>query len=485
MVGANVAVQSGGTLTLTSGDGLEVGNTFSDAGKTTAGAGSTIELFSNPLNVTGTLTVAGKITTAGATAVTLGTGVDRLILDPGFSFVGKVQAGGANSTLELAAGTSTGVLNALGTEFTSFGKVTVDTGATWTVDALASALSGVPITGSGGSNTLTLTSAGTLDLSKVSGFPIIRLASTGANSLTLTNANFTGITTSPPSITIYGGSAGNTVNASKLTGTDRVIAVGGAGKDVFTGGAGNDQFDFSAANLAATDTVAGGGGTNYLVMTTAGTVNAGGISGVEIYDLANGGKNTLTLVKANFTGVTGSSITVNDGNAGNTVNASGADRARFYRRPCWHRRRYPDRWSRQRRVLRGRQHDDDGRGWHEPVHLQRRGQQHDRRFHRIDDERDRVQQYRIRPRPQRRDLNAAGAPDRPVRLRQRRHLHRHHAALCLWHEQRRAILFRLRHHRYRASGSQPDRRPGARHLTPLLHWRLGLGRSLSPTRRPR
>jgi hypothetical protein len=41
--------------------------------------------------------------------------------------------------------------------------------------------------------------------------------------------------------------------------------------------------------LAATDTISGGAGTNYLVMTTPGTVAAGGVSGVEVYDLANGG----------------------------------------------------------------------------------------------------------------------------------------------------------------------------------------------------
>ena len=309
VVGANVAVQSGGTLTLTSGDGLEVGNTFSDAGKTTAGAGSIVELFSNPLNVTGTLTVAGKIETAGATAVTMGSGVDRLILDPGFSFVGKVQGGGVNSTLELAAGTGTGVLNALGTEFTKFGKVTVDTGATWTVDALASALSGVPITGSGGSNTLTLTSAGTLDLSKVSGFPTIRLASTGANVLTLTTANFAGMTGSPPSITVYGGSAGNTVNASTVTGTDRVIAVGGAGKDVFyaggntnmTGGGGTNQFIFSSAG-AATNTIAdfGTSPTNELVFSNS-SFNLG-LTGGTTTPQAISSSAAATLFTANSTG---------------------------------------------------------------------------------------------------------------------------------------------------------------------------------------
>ncbi len=116
--------------------------------------------------------------------------------------------------------------------------------------------------------------------------------------------------------------AGNTVNASALTGSNRVVLVGGAGKDIFTGGAGNDIFEFTAATLAASDTVKGGTGSDQLVMTTAGTVAAGGVSGVETYALANGGANCLTLVNANFTGVTGSVIRVNGGNAGNTVNAS-------------------------------------------------------------------------------------------------------------------------------------------------------------------
>jgi Ca2+-binding RTX toxin-like protein len=165
-----------------------------------------------------------------------------------------------------------------------------------------------------------MTTAGTVNAGGVSGVEYYYLANGGADSLTLANANFTGVTGS--SITIYGGNDGNTINASALTGANRVIAVGGAGKDVFTGGAGNDYFYFSAANLANTDIVKGGGGTNTLVMTTAGTVDAGGVSGVEDYYLGNGGANSLTLANANFTGVTGSSITIYGGNDGNTINAA-------------------------------------------------------------------------------------------------------------------------------------------------------------------
>jgi len=80
---------------------------------------------------------------------------------------------------------------------------------------------------------------------------------------------------------------------------------------------------FTAANLTSTDTVSGGGGTNELLMTTAGTVAAAGVVGVETYVLADGAANVLTLASANFTGVTGSTITISDGNGGNMISASG------------------------------------------------------------------------------------------------------------------------------------------------------------------
>ena len=83
---------------------------------------------------------------------------------------------------------------------------------------------------------------------------------------------------------------------------NRVTFVGTSGRDVFTGGTGSDIFMFTAATLAATDTVVGGGGNDYLDMTTAGTVSAGGVSGIEVYELANGAANSLSLVNANLPG---------------------------------------------------------------------------------------------------------------------------------------------------------------------------------------
>jgi hypothetical protein len=58
-------------------------------------------------------------------------------------------------------------------------------------------------------------------------------------------------------------------------------------------------------------------------MTTAGTIKAGGVKGVETFKLANGGANSLTLASSNFTGATSGKIAITDGNSGNTVNAAG------------------------------------------------------------------------------------------------------------------------------------------------------------------
>jgi Ca2+-binding RTX toxin-like protein len=186
-----------------------------------------------------------------------------------------------------------------------------------------------------------MTTPGTVSTGGVSGVELYGLANGGANSLSLTDGNFTGI--APDGlIGVFGGNAGNTISAAADTaastgktliyvagggndsftgGFENDVVYGGAGIDHFAGGAGNDIFVFSAANLTASDMVTGGGGTNYLLMTTPGTVSAGGVSGVEFYGLANGGANSLT--DGNFTGIApGGLIVVSGGNAGNTISAA-------------------------------------------------------------------------------------------------------------------------------------------------------------------
>ena len=101
--------------------------------------------------------------------------------------------------------------------------------------------------------------------------------------------------------------AGNTSArspAQRLTiahaGPNAVTFFGSAGTDRFTGGAGADVFRFSAADLAATDIVKGGGGNDELRLTSAGTIRANGVGGVETYVLFNGAGNVLTLADGQF-----------------------------------------------------------------------------------------------------------------------------------------------------------------------------------------
>jgi hypothetical protein len=70
--------------------------------------------------------------------------------------------------------------------------------------------------------------------------------------------------------------------------------------------------------------VLGGAGTDTVRFTAPGTRNIANFSGFEDYQLADGSANSLTLTAANFAGVDNSTIMVDDGNSGNTVDASAA-----------------------------------------------------------------------------------------------------------------------------------------------------------------
>jgi hypothetical protein len=78
-----------------------------------------------------------------------------------------------------------------------------------------------------------------------------------------------------------------------------------------------------AANLGKGDVVAGAGGADTLKLTSAGTIRASGVGGVETYLLAAGGGNVLTLANANFAGAIGSTITVDGGNAADILSEAG------------------------------------------------------------------------------------------------------------------------------------------------------------------
>src|SRR6516164_6470527 len=91
----------------------------------------------------GTVTNAGTII-GGSTGrpVRFGGGDNLLVVDPGAAFLGRVNgalfvgtvdAGSGNNTLELAPGAGPGLLSGLGTNFINFGSVVFDASAAWTV----------------------------------------------------------------------------------------------------------------------------------------------------------------------------------------------------------------------------------------------------------------------------------------------------------------------------------------------------------------
>ena len=191
----------------------------------------------------GTITNFGTVTGSGVAGIYLasGTASDTIISS------GVIQ--GVTGITVAAGDTAGNTLTNAGTIIGTDGTAVAFGAGNDVLTVAAGAVFTGAVEGGGGSNKLVQGAHGTLNVTGFSGFGTIVLAKGGADSLTLINANFTGITGSPPSITIDGGNDGNTINAATLTGTDRIVAVGGAGEDVFTGGAGNDIFRFSAANL--------------------------------------------------------------------------------------------------------------------------------------------------------------------------------------------------------------------------------------------
>jgi hypothetical protein len=87
-----------------------------------------------------------------------------VVVDPGAMFLGTV-AGTATDRLDFAAGTTAGTFAGLGSQYTGFGHIAVDAGATWTAAGSNTLAAGYTLTDSG---SLTLTAnvygSGTIDL---------------------------------------------------------------------------------------------------------------------------------------------------------------------------------------------------------------------------------------------------------------------------------------------------------------------------------
>jgi hypothetical protein len=112
----------------------------------------------------GTVVNAGTISGAAAAVVLPSGFADRLVVEPGATFVGAVNGGNAiggshASTLELAAGT--GTLAGFGSTISDFADITLDSGAQWSLIGGAGGFAGVTIRGFGFGSTLEL--AGTVE----------------------------------------------------------------------------------------------------------------------------------------------------------------------------------------------------------------------------------------------------------------------------------------------------------------------------------
>jgi hypothetical protein len=133
---SDVTNQSGGMIA-----GGYVGVRLTTGGVVINQAGGTIS--SGGVGVVlgyGTVANAGTISGGGAAAVefTSGLHAGRLIVDPGAVFGGTVFGNGTLlATLELASASLAGTLSGLGSEYSNFGRVTIDSGATWTLAASA------------------------------------------------------------------------------------------------------------------------------------------------------------------------------------------------------------------------------------------------------------------------------------------------------------------------------------------------------------
>jgi glycosyltransferase involved in cell wall biosynthesis len=270
-------IVNGGTILGTSG--LNGGGIGLYAGGTVTNTGAINGAGDFGIYITGgaaTVTNAGSIGGAAGAVYFKGSGTDRVILDPGAVFQGKVVGGSGSNTLELAAGTAgaTGTLSGFGTSFTNFSTLTIDPGAKWQFDATDTILYLVTLTDQG-----TLANAGRIYTEvTLSGLHGGSLANTGtidgtfvgvaltdggavSNTGTIFGDEITGVYIGSGGGTITNaGTIGGEVNAVKFYGSfaDLVVLDPGAvfeGKVV--GGTGTNTLELAAGTTGATGTLSG------------------------------------------------------------------------------------------------------------------------------------------------------------------------------------------------------------------------------------
>jgi hypothetical protein len=271
----------GGDVPLRGGSSLRIGGTLTNSGRLLIGSTSV-----GSSNIEAATVVAAsslRNTSSGEVAVVSGPGVQTAtlslsgassdagsieILHGGILALGSVMT--VTGSLIIGGGTITGgtlsgpgtigsaaflFADALGVGKTfesTLDRVTIAAGATFSAETDL-VVRDVVVDGAliGRSDAGLLFGLPGIDsMSHVSGFATITLANGGANTLTLTNASFAGLSATRR-ITVIDGDSGNAVDGSGLTGSNAIVVRAGGGADFVTGGDGSDRF-FAGGNTIMT-----------------------------------------------------------------------------------------------------------------------------------------------------------------------------------------------------------------------------------------
>jgi autotransporter passenger strand-loop-strand repeat protein len=276
-------VVNSGTVSATGTAGI--GIALSSGGSVTNAASASIAgRIGVYLRSGGTVTNAGTITGSGGTAVEFaGTASDRLVIDPGAAFGGTVAGNPSpGNVLELASGGTTGTITGLGTSFTDFAGVTVDSGASWQLSGSNTITPGGFLFNEG-----TLINVGTLTLSgaTLSGGNVVNDGGIVLDPSTLSVGDMTG----SGSVTVSSGSVFDV-----LSGSSGDVIVSSGGTLELEGGAVANGVTYAPGSLEE----AGAGETfsNYVVssgltldVASGGTVSGATVSSGGTLDVFEGG----------------------------------------------------------------------------------------------------------------------------------------------------------------------------------------------------
>jgi T5SS/PEP-CTERM-associated repeat protein len=321
LTGQKLAV--GGTATAVGG----VGVLTVESGATASFAQGGVVWTGSRVTVGGALTL-GALVDDGALSAAGG----RIVVTGSLLGTGTVSIGAGGSFLLNAATTKLDNRVTISSNTGVF-SVTGGSGADLFQVSVAALGSKDVIVGGAGYDTLAFTTAGTIAaaaFTHVSGIDAVRLPA-GATTLVLANTLVT--SSDAGRLAIVGGAGVDSINASDVSSgvlvfngaaTTQTIFAAGSGQVALTGGAGNDVFRFAAAALTAQDSVNGGGGSNTLVFTTAGTIKAAvlaQISGINQIDLA-AGTNALVVTNALVQSAGAKTLTILGGTGADTVTAA-------------------------------------------------------------------------------------------------------------------------------------------------------------------